>query len=1060
MKQKVKQIALLAVMALLTVLNVQAGDHHVVVSLSDTESAKGSLTAKLIPDGEAISTAQSGQEVYIIVTSEDNRIDGSPVVRATTDAGNAQGRNRAPGILQEVEVEKVSLSQFKFTMPDYDVEISGSFIANNVITDNDVTLVWDATTASTTKVYDGTTILLDNIPLTVAIIKTDGTPGAALTKGTDYQVSYTPATQPLKGAGDYTFTITGAGSYTGTVTKTLSITKAPLTITANNIEKVYGDDLVTLTAAGSATYEGFVNNETYTVLGENLSITYADGTTAASGVGEYAINVSATSANYEITCVPGKLTVNQRPVTVSGITAEDKVYDGSATASLVLTNAAFAEGDKIGEDELTVASATGTFMSTGDEPAADANAGENKTVQISNITLGGAAVANYTLATEGQQATTTATITARDITEDATITIAAIASQAYTGQAIEPALTVKYGETLMVAEQDYTVTYNDNINAGTATATITGKGNFTGSKSATYAIYIPIYYYPVSTVDPEHGTLSVDVSEATDGETVSVSATADEGYYVESVTVSVDDYGYTIDATGGSFEMPASSVTITAEIKECQDISGAAVTLDWSSKSYNGETQKATVTEVTLDGSTLTENDYAISYDDENSKDAGEYTITLTATGTTMKGSATATYTITKLDLTVTADDKTMEKGSTVPELTVSYAGFVNGETADVLTTAPKAATEATAQSEVGEYEITVSGGEAKNYALAYVSGKLTVTASQIETEDGQKIEAEVNVDEEGNKSVTITELSEDMLNGSAEIPTTVTTASGETIPVTEIAAEAFENKPEGIIVELPEGMSTTDDVTNVINGDGTVNTLDLTNVEDFNLTREVTADEVIYEVSVEQEKFSVCLPYDMTLPEGVTAFMLANGEDGKATFNLWGSNELKAFMPYVLDVDITAASARRNRAGETVIDLSAKNVTIDPNREDEVMRKDDVEFVGAVHGLTHAEGTEQKALIMQPDFSWKMTASEAEEDAQKQYLPPFHAYLRVTGTSAGTDGNGIESGFDETTGISDVQRTEPEDGNSWYDLNGRKLSQKPTQKGVYIKNGKKVIIK
>ena len=33
-------------------------------------------------------------------------------------------------------------------------------------------------------------------------------------------------------------------------------------------------------------------------------------------------------------------------------------------------------------------------------------------------------------------------------------------------------------------------------------------------------------------------------------------------------------------------------------------------------------------------------------------------------------------------------------------------------------------------------------------------------------------------------------------------------------------------------------------------------------------------------------------------------------------------------------------------------------------------------------------------------------------------------------------------------------------DNGDWYDLNGRKLDKMPTKKGVYIQNGKKVVVK
>jgi len=51
----------------------------------------------------------------------------------------------------------------------------------------------------------------------------------------------------------------------------------------------------------------------------------------------------------------------------------------------------------------------------------------------------------------------------------------------------------------------------------------------------------------------------------------------------------------------------------------------------------------------------------------------------------------------------------------------------VNGETADVLTTKPTLATTATSTSELGEYEVTVSGAEAQNYEISYVVGTLKV---------------------------------------------------------------------------------------------------------------------------------------------------------------------------------------------------------------------------------------------------------------------------------------------------------------------------------------------
>ena len=62
------------------------------------------------------------------------------------------------------------------------------------------------------------------------------------------------------------------------------------------------------------------------------------------------------------------------------------------------------------------------------------------------------------------------------------------ASYTYDGKPKAPAVTVKLGAKTLALNTDYTVSYSDNINVGTAKATVTGKGGYTGSKSAAFAI--------------------------------------------------------------------------------------------------------------------------------------------------------------------------------------------------------------------------------------------------------------------------------------------------------------------------------------------------------------------------------------------------------------------------------------------------------------------------------------------------------------------------------------------------------------------------------------------
>ena len=71
--------------------------------------------------------------------------------------------------------------------------------------------------------------------------------------------------------------------------------------------------------------------------------------------------------------------------------------------------------------------------------------------------------------------------------EDGGLWIKNIADQTYTGKAIKPVIEVYEGDTLL-GKKDYTVSYKNNKNAGTATVTVKGKGNYTGSDTTTFEI--------------------------------------------------------------------------------------------------------------------------------------------------------------------------------------------------------------------------------------------------------------------------------------------------------------------------------------------------------------------------------------------------------------------------------------------------------------------------------------------------------------------------------------------------------------------------------------------
>lgn len=84
--------------------------------------------------------------------------------------------------------------------------------------------------------------------------------------------------------------------------------------------------------------------------------------------------------------------------------------------------------------------------------------------------------------------------------------------------------------------------------------------------------------------------------------------------------------------------------------------------------------------------------------------------------------------TVSKAQLTITADNQQKIAGEENPPLTASYSGFVNGETQGELSHPPQVTTTATAQSAPGEYPINISGADADNYDISYIPGLLTIT--------------------------------------------------------------------------------------------------------------------------------------------------------------------------------------------------------------------------------------------------------------------------------------------------------------------------------------------
>ena len=146
-----------------------------------------------------------------------------------------------------------------------------------------------------------------------------------------------------RNAGTYTASITlgeGTGAVTASVTYTIG--KKDLTITANGNTITYGDTAFDR----GVTYKGFVDGEDAGVLGGSL--TYIFSYIPGSDTGLYIIAPQGvTSDNYEITFVPGTLTVGQREVTLTWHDYENRTYGDGKTVTATAGNLLEADAGKV-----------------------------------------------------------------------------------------------------------------------------------------------------------------------------------------------------------------------------------------------------------------------------------------------------------------------------------------------------------------------------------------------------------------------------------------------------------------------------------------------------------------------------------------------------------------------------------------------------------------------------------------------------------------------------------------------------------------------------------------
>lgn len=618
--------------------------------------------------------------------------------------------------------------------------------------------VYEGTAAKTVSIVKNRTEAQTGT-LTASDFLTETLDGATITEistGTTNVLSKVPTVE------DGVLSYTSRANLTGTISddvytvtiETTNYNNITATLTFRATDKTDVSEKITF-EDGSAVYNGAVQTyEKATCTLTTGTIRYTYSATEVKNAGEYTVTATYED-DFNMGSKTATFTITQKPVTVSaGNAAVTKTYDGSTTAGTL--SGSFAVNGICSQDVTTDG-----YVTDGTIPDySNANVhSENISVPV---TLKDNFATNYSLSSSS--VSVLATITPKAITP----TVEDIDAVTYNGKAQTPAVTVKDGETALTAG-DYTVKYENNVNAGTAKAIITAKagGNYTFDQvTKTFTINKANFGTVPSKVvnivrdraEAQTGSLSAAdlVANAPAGATVkSVSGTGaimaevkvengkvaytsktnlDDTAAAASYTVTIESTNYnnfTVTLTFQPVDKEDAKLTLTAPKSKTYGDGAFQLSAAVGNPGANGKyTWSVTNGSVTGNGSKAT----------ASIANAGTMMVTVTYESDTTMATATANITIDKATITVRALDRQVRVGMSVPTLgnilgkdyTVEGLGY-NDKLGGTVTLS-YAKTPNT--SSTGRYEIVPAGGTVPNTtnynaAIVYESGYLTVVSNE-----------------------------------------------------------------------------------------------------------------------------------------------------------------------------------------------------------------------------------------------------------------------------------------------------------------------------------------
>ena len=406
-----------------------------------------------------------------------------------------------------------------------------------------------------------------------------------LVENSDYELSYSDN----KDVGSATVTITGRGDYYGT--RTVSFTIAPKSIASEEIAVAKIEDQ---SWTGNAIIPDITvkNGEAELVKDQDYTVEYSDNENA----GIATVTIAGMGGYSDSKTVTFKII---KSLNSDGFTIE-KIDDQLWTGEEIKPSVTMKDGS------VTLQAETDFIV-----------------IYSNNIGLGLAEARIEGRGCYSGDTTLTFNIVKSIVSEG--ITVSEIADQKWTGEEIKPEFTIMDGETELVKDQDYTVEYSDNENAGIATVTITGKGIYFSSKTVTFKIIKSLEHesITVAKIEPQVYTGIAITPEfgIMDGEKALVK---DQDYtLLYSNNVNVGTAKVTITGKGNY------SDTKEVEFKIAKSIGNIYVS-EISGQKWTGEEIKPEVSVMDKDDWIELEKgkDYELSYSDNKDVGMGKVIIT------------------------------------------------------------------------------------------------------------------------------------------------------------------------------------------------------------------------------------------------------------------------------------------------------------------------------------------------------------------------------------------------------------------------------------------------